>query len=1136
MKKLTAKCSFKCLLAMKFTIILLTAACLQVSARSHAQTISYEAQNVNLEKVFAALEQQTGYVFFYNDADLKKATLVTVSLKNAPLLQALQTILSGQPLVFNITGKTIVISPKGLESLSESNSQAQTNPEPPPPIKVTGVLKDENGATVAGASVLVKGTKNGATTNGDGYFELENVNENAILVITATNIETREIKVAGRTTFDIVVKIKVSPLDQVQIIGYGSTTKRLTTGAISTVKGDEINLRPVDNVMLALQGQVSGLAITNPGSGIGSPPQILIRGKNSITSGTAPLIILDGVIINQNLGGLTGSAFYQDGVSVLNSINPNDVKSIDVLKDADATAIYGSRGTNGVIIITTKGAEIGNTRVSATVSTGVSQAAGAVKRLKTVDYLQYRRDAFAVGHVSATSAINPIVPNNFNAPDLTLWSQTAYTDYSKLEINNPANSYNADVSMVGGTKEFNYLASGSYAKKYDTYIFDPYQERFNGRMRLNHTSKNDKFKLSLNTILGIENQKFAQLNIGSSVPTTNTNAPNFNLHKDDGSYNFPTGYLSGRYYNPLPNKNIDVFSKTKNTQLSGEMSYEFIKGLVGKAQVSYNSQNNDYKNVYPSTAINIQNTFNQVPVARFTNSLFQAINFEPQLTYTKRINKATINALVGGTLLKQTNNATSITVTNPGGDNFLYNFSAGRPTSASSGSSTTKFNSTFGRLSMDWDKKYIANLTYRRDGSSRFGPSNRFGNFGSIGAAWIFTKEAWLKESNVLSFGKLRASYGTTGNNNIGDYGYLALLTSSSIDFSYQGNPQLAVGNVANPDLQWEKTTKYDIGLSLGFLKDRILLTATYYNSLTSNLLVQLPLTTQTGFSSYSGNFDGEVENAGFEIDLTTNNLNHNSSVSWKTTFNLTHNKNQLKKYDGLQESVYSNVLEVGRALPSSILSPSYIEFPYHFISINPSNGVPITEDLNKDGKVDANDYLKNSAWIGSSTPTTWGGMTNSVSYKNFSLDVFLQFSNGIFTKWNSRVINIGGIYNPSEEIIGNYWMQPGDVSKYPRLVTGISPNTGASGTDATKANDRYRSSDATLYKGYYIRLKNVRFTYNLPSRVLSKLKILGARLYLSGENLAVYTPEKLGKDPEAFFTDGAGVLRTITGGIQVSF
>lgn len=1108
---------------MKITVFVLIVSFMQVSASVYSQVtkLNLEMKSASFVQILDEIKEQSEFNFLYRSDIFEGLDELDLNFSDVTLEIILDKVLVPEGYAYEIDDNVVVIR-KVIEEPASVLQQALT----------IGEVTDEEGNPLPGATVVIKGTQTGTVTDDAGHFVL-NANKGDVLVISFIGFAPSEVTVDGKR-ISIALKQLISDLDEVQIIGYGTTTKREATGAISSVKAKDINFRPVDNVMQALQGQVSGLAVTSPGSGVGSPQQFLIRGKNSISSGTVPLIILDGVILSQNPGGIRGSAFYQDGVSTLNSINPNDVKSIEVLKDADATAIYGSRGTNGVIIITTKEGKISDIRTSVNVSTGVSRAATVVKRLNTEQYLQYRRDAFAVGNATDASAINPIVPDNFNAPDLTVWSQTAYTDYPELEINNPAHSYNADISMVGGVKAYNFLVSASYAKKYDTFIFDPYQERFNGRMRFNHTSKNDKFKLSLNTILGMENQSFAQLNIGGAIPTSSTNAPNFELYNEDGSYNFGAGegYIGGAYYNPLPNENIDVFSKTKNTQLSGEMSYEFIKNLVGKVQVSYNSQNNDYKNVYPTAAINVQNSFNTVTEARFSNSLFQAINFEPQLTYVKSIDKATISALVGGTLLKQTSNSTSTHVYDPGDDNFLYNYGSGNPTTTSSGSSTTKFNSTFGRLSLDWDKKYLTNITYRRDGSSRFGPNKRFGTFGSIGAAWIFTEENWLKESNVFSFGKVRGSYGTTGNNNIGDNGYLALMGSSGN--GYEGKPILSASNVANPNLHWEKTTKYDIGISLGFIKDRILLNATYYSALTTDLLVALPLTSQTGFTTYSGNFDGEVENVGYEFDLTTNNLNPNSNVSWKTTFNLTHNKNQLKKYDGIEESAYANSLEVGRALPNSLGRISFVEFPFHFVEIDPSNGVPVIKDLNDDGKVDYDDYNRNEAWIGSATPTTWGGMTNSLGYKNFSLDVFLQFSNGIFTKWNYHANNLGSMVNPAEDIIGNYWMQPGDDSKYPRLVTGV-PTTGDE-TKYVEAVNRYYYSDATLYKGYYIRLKNVRFAYNLPSGIVSKLNLQAAQLYLSGENLAVFTPEKLGKDPESLWSQSPGVLRTISIGLQVSF
>ncbi|MCK0132137.1 SusC/RagA family TonB-linked outer membrane protein [Flavobacteriaceae bacterium F08102] len=1091
----------------------------------HAKITIDSNRTITVDEVFKIIKAQTDYRFIYTQGMFKDFPKVELKKGTIRANKLLELSLSKDDFEFKVSkNKTIVIFESPTKNVVKAIPQQQIN----------GSIKDENGEPLPGATIQIKGTIKASSSDLNGNFTIA-ANLNDILVISYIGFATQEITITSEEDLLIVLKESIGTLDEVQIIAYGTTTKRKSTGTITTVKAEAINQRPVDNVIQALQGQVSGLSISSSNAGIGSPPQILIRGINSITSGTNPLIIIDGVIMNENPGGLLGGSSatnnYQDGLSILNSLNPNDIKSVDVLKDADATSIYGSRGTNGVILITTKGARIGETQVTMNVSTGISRAATVTERLNTKQYLEMRQDAFAMGNVSSTSAINPITPDNYNAPDLTLWDQTAYTDFTRLEVDNPAPSYNADISLSGGTTENNFITSVSYAKKYDTYIFDPYQERYNFRFQYNHRSKNNKLKLSINSTMGIDNQKFTTLNVSGTTAVSSVNAPNYEWYNEDGSYNYGAGqgYISGSYYNSLPNKHIDRFSKTYNTMLSGLLSYEFFTGITGKIQVNYGSQRNNYKWIYPTPAINVQNTYQPVPTARFSTALFQSLNIEPQLTYSTTVSKASITALVGATFLKDSNDNTGNQISDPGDDSLLYNYSAGTSTATSS-SSVNKFNSIFARLGVEWDEKYITNITFRRDGSSRFGPSNRYANFSSIGLAWIFTEEEWLNDSELISFGKLRGSIGNTGNNNIGNYRYLSLLGSPYQQ--YQDNAQLDPGGYANPDVQWEETKKMDLGLSLGFLNDRFLLNATYYKSLSSNLLVELPLTTQTGFSSYTGNFDGEVQNTGVEFELTSNNLKPTNSFGWKTTFNYTHNKNILKKYDGLEGSPYANTMEVGRALPSTNSRLRFLEMPYHFSGINPENGIPIIEDASEDGRVDYNDYLNNAAWIGPSTPTDWGGMTNTLSYKGFTLDIFLQFSNGIFSKWNFWGRSIGELYNVSTDVIDNYWKQPGDVTKYPRLYTGVTGDY----TYIAPLDNYYATSTANLYKGYYIRLKNVRLAYDLPASLLSKLHIRNAQIYVSGENLGVYTPEKLYKDPETFWPLSSGALRTITTGIRVSF
>ena len=1118
------------LLKMKLTFLLMTLAFLQVQAKSYSQQISMSKQNANMEDVFVEIMKQTNSQFIYSPEMLLAAKPVSIDLTNATLEEALELCFEDQPLTYVIENNTVIVKMKEL---------------PPPPVK--GVVVDENGKPFAFVTVMVKGTTTGTYTDDNGNFTI-NAAKGSTLIFSFVGYQSVEV-VVGDGPIQVTLKGSTNLLDEVQVIGYGTTTKRNNTGSVSSVKSKQIESRPVTNVMQTLQGQVPGVSITNFSPGIGSPVQVLIRGVNSITSGTNPLIIVDGVIINSDPGDLisysdasssgSGANTYQQGNNVLNNINPNDIESIDILKDADATAIYGSRGTNGVVLITTRKASLGKTKVMASASTGMQSPTGLTKRMNTKEYLKLRQVAFATGNMTATSVINPITPTTQNAPDLLLWSQTAYTDYTKLEVGNPAPTYNADVKITGGTKFLNFITSGSYLKIYDSYMFKPYQERLLGRLQVNHMSANEKFKISLSVVLGTEKQKFTTTNMSNVLAQALVNAPNFEMYNTDGSLNFASdkGYISGQYYNPMPMKYVENFSRTNNILLNGELSYEILKGLVAKVMVNYGVQSNKYRSIFPTKAMSVQtNQFNSTPSSEFTTNTYSSLNIEPMLTYVKEIGKGTLTSLAGATFLDKTQERTGITINNPGSDDLLYSYSSGKPTSAASNKFYTKFNSVFGRVNFNWDRRYIANLTFRRDGSSRFGTNNRFANFASAGVAWIFTEESFLKSIlPVLNYGKLRGSFGTTGNDNISDYIYLSLLQAPSSTYSgmYQGNNGLNPANYANKNVKWETTTKYDVGLELGFFKNRLMINSTFYKTVSDNLLTSLPIPSQSGFSSYTGNFDGAVQNSGVEFEINSQNLDINNPFRWTTKFNITYNKNILKKYPNLEKSSYATTMQIGRALPSSNSLSKLLEMPYHFTGIDPLNGLPLFKDLNGDNSINNSDRSNNAAWIGSSQPTTWGGLTNSVGYKGFNLDIFLQFSDGIFTKWNYyNQSPVGSIFNPSTDVIDNYWMKPGDQKKYPRLYTNVA-GTAAYINPITQV---YPYSTATLYKGYYIRLKNVQLSYTLPTKFVSKMKFDQIMIYLNGENLAVYTPEKLFKDPEIYWTRSSSVLKVFTLGLKASF
>lgn len=1121
---------------MKLIAIFLFAACMQVSAKGYSQNVTLNMKNAPLQKVFKEINRQTGFQFFYKDELLKDAGRVDIEVKDATVDETLKQCFANLPITFAILDNTIVVKEKVELSGLPAGLPADNIP---PPLDITGVVKNEKDEPVAGASVVIKGTTKGTTTDANGFFELKNLNNNDILIISGTNIETMEVKVARKTLLNVTAKIKVSEIDQVQVIGYGETTKRMNTGTVATVKGKEIQDRPVSNILQALQGKLSGVSITNGNAGIGATSSILIRGQNSITSSGDPLLIVDGVVMNlkQGTSVADGATGMMSSLSQLNYLNPSDIESVDVLKDADATSIYGSRGTNGVILITTKKAALGKTQTAINITTGWKSATVPIKRLNTQQYLQMRKDAYATGNmIDPTSVINPITPTAADAPDLLTWDQNAYTDFTKMEMGNPAPNYTADISMTGGTKMLNFLTSASYSKMYDVYMFNPYQERATGRIQLNHTSLNNKFTAHVGALFGVDNLKipfFSQVQGGS---TTTYNPPNFPLYQNDGSYNygvynFNPGHFQG--YNPLPNQYVSNKTKTNNVLLDADFSYTIAKGLVAKLQTSFNSQVNASHFLYTSKALNQQDIFTAYPHGDHSTNAYTSMNIEPQLTYSRKVSKANVLLLVGGTYLKENTAMNSVKIDNPGSDALLSNYGSGNPLTGMSTSGEDKFESVFGRFTTDWDKKYLLNINFRRDGSSRFGPNNRFANFAAAGAAWIFSNESFVKNNlPFVSYGKLRGSYGTTGNNNIANYQYIGLLSAYADAPGYAYNGTLSLLNYANPDVRWETTRKTDIGIELGFLKNRITINATWYRSLTTDLLVALPLTGQSGFTSYSGNFPGKVQNTGLEFELVTQNTGPASKLQWVTKFNISHNANILKSFPGLANSTYANLLKVGRPLGSNF----FLENTYHFKGIDPATGLPQIEDTNNDGAIDWTDiYNTPDSWIGTSAATVWGGLTNTISYKRFTLDIFAQFSNGTLVRWNYRNVPSGLMFNPDADMAGNYWMKPGDVSKYPRLITdanGVPEYTNLLVT-------AYPQSDANLFRSYYIRLKNVQLSYALPEKLLAKLKLTNASFYISGENLAVYTPVKLGKDPELTTTGtsaGNVLLRTITTGVKINF
>lgn len=1091
-------------LAMKLTTILLLITFMQVSARTYSQRISLSVKNAPIESVFKEIKKQTGYQFLFNNQMLDDAKSVTIEIDNGTLEQALEQCFKEQSLSYTIVEKTIVIKQKIV-----SANQVLKSFFPPPPIDVKGKVLNENDEPVAGVTVTVKGTKNATSTDVNGFFEIKNIDENATLVFTSVNMETYEIKVNGKTELAINLKTKTSKLDEVQVIAYGTSTQRLNTGSVSTVKSVAISNQPVSNPVAALQGRVSGLMISSSSGLPGADIQVRVRGENSMKQGNDPLYIIDGVpffsaALNQFQGG-NGSQ------SPLNSLNPGDIERIDILKDADATAIYGSRGANGVILITTKKGKAGQSQVNVNVYSGISKTSRMMDLLNTQQYLELRKDAFAQDGVTPTAS---------NAPDLLVWDQNAYTDWQKLLIGNTANVLEAQVSFSGGTALTRFLLSGTY--RHETTVL-PGDFSFNKGgilLKADHNSSNGKLGITASFNYNADKNRI----FPTDVTQYFTLAPNYAPYNPDGSFQW-----FGNVQNPLAILKRTYETKTNNLIGNSVLRYNLTSKLtlrtnLGLTQTNMNQlQTLPFVGFNPATAPASQSQFGDVSVRSYI--------VEPQAEYTTRAGAGKLNLLAGTSWQQNVNEGNFLFATGFSSDALLKDIrSASTVTVRNNDYRQYNYQSVFGRVNYNLSQTYLLNLTFRRDGSSRFGPGKRFGNFGAIGAGWILTNESFAKGLSFLSYAKLRGSYGTTGNDQIGDYQYLDTWGSSS--FPYGGLTGLSPTRVFNADYSWEVNKKMEAALELGFVQNRILFTTNYYNNRSSNQLIGRTLSAQSGFSSYIANLPAKVENSGWEFDLNTVNIK-GKALTWETSFNLTIPSNKLLEYPNLESSADANSYEVGQSIR--------MIKGFQFTGVNTATGIPEFLDVNKDGFITSPaDYVV----LGETMPTFYGGLSNTLSYKGLSLDVFFQFvkQESITLDWGPTTATYGSMNNKNVSALDR-WQKPGDITDIPRATT----------TTANAANvafrNFYRSSSAAWGDASYIRLKNVALSYDLSS-VFRKIKLNGGSIYLLGQNLWTITNYK-GLDPEingfdrrfvfpinpfgSVKTQALPVLRTITLGIKLS-
>ena len=1117
----------KTLLVMKLTSILMLGVCLQVSARVHSQTVSFSGKNVSLEKVFTAVEKQTGYVFFFDEAILKDARPVTIQAENYPLQLFLSCVLNGQPLKFSFQNKTIVISRKE-PAAAPIPPAPDTAVHPSSPPMFYGWVMDMSGQALSGASVTIKSLGKSTLTNGQGLFSIPRPAAKSKLIISFVGYTTKEVTLTeGQQELFIQLAVAVNALDAEVVQAYGKTSQRLAVGNIVQVSGEEIQKQPVMNPLLALNGRVPGMLVTPTSGYISAPVKVEIRGRNTLDANqiSDPLYVIDGVpltILDLNMsyslsssyakgsaGFVQGGLFsYTGGQSPLFSLNPADIESISVLKDAAATAIYGSRGANGVILITTKKAKPGKTQLDIQVNQSISNVARHWDMLNTQQYVQMRREALKNDGLALTAA---------NAPELVNWDTTRYTDWQK-KIWGVAKSTGANMSLSGGDRNNSFTIGVGYARSQDITTLAGSNQRISLSSGLSHLSPDQKLKVDLRA-------EYAYTYVNAiSMPGPTTLAPNAPpIFDTRGNLNWPDWNKAG-LSDKFPFATILTPSISGNNFINGslQINYALAKGLNLGILGGYN--NAFSTSAWYNTIASQNPILKAMASAAYGTTVLNNWNVEPQLNYAFYIGPGQLNCLVGGTWQGTTTRGMTTLAYGFTNDALIQTPSNALGSVSSGNLSQKKYASIHGRINYNWLNKYILELSGNRDGSSYFGPGRQFGNFWSAGGAWIASEEDWMKRvlPSWWSFLKLNASYGVTGHDGGGAYQYLSQWSTPA---AYMGSPPynnvvpLTPTHAVNQDYQWQENRKINADLTLGFLKDRINLTVTWYRDRCNNQLTSIPTPVFTGFASVTGNSPANVQNTGWEA-LVNAKVISSASISWTLGFNIGINRNKLLSYPDFQYSPYYLTMKIGQPLNNVYL--------FHYLGINPQNGQRSFTDYNHDGVVTNNPNIppgtvNDDHYIAIDvTPRYSGGIRSMLTYKRCMLTMFFNFKKQMGMLPYTDLVGV--MSNVPADLFKDHWQKPGDQVKNPRFSTQGSNSDGYFG-----------QSDGAYTDASYLRLSTLAFSYSIPENICKKAHMQGLSLSINMQNVFTITSYK-GVDPEITSFGTLPQPRVIEGRIAFNF
>lgn len=1069
---------------MRLTIVLLLFSVMYAQAESsysQETKLSINMKSTSIKDACLEIEKSTEFVFIFSDNAKNAITKkVNISANQKDIYQVLDDMLNGTNLNFKIFDKQIVVF-RDDNKLISSKEEAVMNILQQQKRTISGRITDESGEAIIGANIIEANTTNGIVTDIDGNFSLQ-VEENATIHISYIGYLPQDINTTGRSTFNIILFEDNKALEELVVIGYGSMKKKDITTAVSVVSTSDIDNRPIVSAAEALQGKAAGIQVVQPSGAPGSGMSIRVRGATSVQASNEPLYIVDGVSMDD-----------------ISSLNPNDIESMQVLKDASSAAIYGARAANGVVLITTKRGQTGIPRVKLSAYTGVSKLGKKIDALNTEEYKELMKDLKKVSNVA------PTIPDD----------EHRYVDWNDLFFGTSTNQ-NYQISLSNGFDKLKYYISGGFIDEQGI-VKKAHYNRYNFLTNID-SQQTDWMNLALNIAYSHSNGQWVNENgssmrSGSILSVINT-PPFLQEWNPENPLQYDENAYGSRILNPLAANAADNITATDNLRGSLGITFDITKELKFKSNFGINLSNEHWTYYLdPSTTTDGRSSKGRADESYSRN--FEWV-LENILTYDKSINNHNLS-LMGGSILQHAQYNGSwlggfdLTTSYP---NIHSISSANQIDKDAVGSSASAWGlaSFLGRAAYNYNSRYLLTANFRADGSSRFAPKHRWGYFPSLSAGWRISEEDFLKRyDDVISDMKIRIGYGINGNQGgIGNYSYLASMSVSRVapttDNPYPG---LAISpySAANKELTWEKTTQWNAGIDLALYNSRFIVALDAYYKKTSDLLLTVSLPANVNLPGGITRNDGEMINKGLELLLTSHNLT--GKFKWDTDFNISKNINKLTKL-GLNKVYYyaemyetkENAVILKEGLPLGTF------FGYISEGVDPETGNIIYTDINQNGETDPGDRTI----IGNAQPDFIYGLTNSFSYGDFGLSIFFQGSQGndIF---NASRIDTEGMndFRNQSKVVLNRWKRPGMITDIPRV--GNSENL--------------HNSTRFIEDGSYLRLKSVTLTYDLKKRWLQKSHLSKVQLYVTGQNLFTLT-RYMGYDPEVNAYGGNAVVQGI--------